>query len=223
MNDHPVPTRNEWEEKRQTLLDAALILFARHEFNAVSMRDIGQAGGLHMATLYHYFDNKAALYDAVCDNAFRKLTDLVMHALSQDNNPEDKLRRFARTITKFFLEEHAEVGILERELIFMKHNARKNAHFPEFMALPLMTLSDVVVELQPTVLALVPPHRIAEILWDIAWGVTRHLPAHVAVMNRKFSRKDWDAISEEIWVVMTRLLGIEYRTIKQKRARSPRP
>ncbi len=52
---------------REQILDLALKLWARNGVGNTSMRTLADACGLNVAALYHYFDSKAALLDAVID------------------------------------------------------------------------------------------------------------------------------------------------------------
>ncbi|WP_225830139.1 TetR/AcrR family transcriptional regulator [Streptomyces sp. NK08204] len=47
---------------RAALLDAARVLFGRHGYEAVTLRDIGERAGVDGSLVARYFGNKAALY-----------------------------------------------------------------------------------------------------------------------------------------------------------------
>jgi AcrR family transcriptional regulator len=51
---------------REAILDEAEARFAERGFDGTSMRDVASAVGLrNQASLYHYFQNKQAMYEAV--------------------------------------------------------------------------------------------------------------------------------------------------------------
>lgn len=52
---------------RERILACAVDLFARHGFEAMTMRQLGEAAGLDNSSLYRHFPSKAALVDAVLD------------------------------------------------------------------------------------------------------------------------------------------------------------
>lgn len=52
---------------RERILTEAVALFAVHGFDAVTMRQLGDAVGLDNSSLYRHFPSKAALVDAVLD------------------------------------------------------------------------------------------------------------------------------------------------------------
>ncbi len=59
---------------RAALLDAARGLFARHGYDAVTVRDIGEHAGVDAALIARYFGSKAALYRAAVDEDSRNVT-----------------------------------------------------------------------------------------------------------------------------------------------------
>ncbi len=52
-------------DNRQALLDRALDLFSRRGYDAVGVREVVEAVGVTKPTLYHYFDSKRGLLDAL--------------------------------------------------------------------------------------------------------------------------------------------------------------
>lgn len=61
---------------RDQILDVAERLFAEHGFAGVSTRDIVAGTDLkNQASLYHHFENKRALYEAVLERAMQQLIE----------------------------------------------------------------------------------------------------------------------------------------------------
>ncbi|MDW3181597.1 TetR/AcrR family transcriptional regulator [Roseobacter sp.] len=58
---------------RDTILDAAMTVFAEHGIHASSVSDIALAAGLAKGTLYLYFDSKEAMTTAIVDRHFAAL------------------------------------------------------------------------------------------------------------------------------------------------------
>jgi AcrR family transcriptional regulator len=56
------------ERQRSRILAAALDLIATHGVDGMTMRQLGAACGLNIATLYHYFGSKSDLLGAVIDD-----------------------------------------------------------------------------------------------------------------------------------------------------------
>jgi AcrR family transcriptional regulator len=59
------PVRQDGEQSRERLLQAALALFAQHGFSKTSTREIAEAAQTNVAAISYYFGDKAGLYRAV--------------------------------------------------------------------------------------------------------------------------------------------------------------
>jgi AcrR family transcriptional regulator len=53
--------------RRQQIIDAARICFARNGFHTTSMQDVIKEAGLSVGAVYRYFDSKEALIEAVAE------------------------------------------------------------------------------------------------------------------------------------------------------------
>ncbi len=81
------------EEKptRQAILDAAERRFAERGFSGVSVREIAAEVGLkNQASLYHYFRNKRALYEAVLARGVEELVRLVAGGVPATTREESR-------------------------------------------------------------------------------------------------------------------------------------
>jgi AcrR family transcriptional regulator len=52
------------QERRERIVQAAISLLERGEYDAIQMRDVAQAAGVALATIYRYFTSKEHLYAA---------------------------------------------------------------------------------------------------------------------------------------------------------------
>jgi len=89
-------------DKRRTILDAAVVVFARQGFHACRVSDIADEAGVAYGLVYHYFDSK----DEVLNTLFLERWD-VMLALIRDVDtrpipPRDKLHE----ITSFIVDSY---------------------------------------------------------------------------------------------------------------------
>jgi AcrR family transcriptional regulator len=55
------------EERRQQLLDTALVLFAQRGFENTSIKDLSEAAGVAQGLVYHYFPSKEAVLFAILE------------------------------------------------------------------------------------------------------------------------------------------------------------
>src|SRR5215472_15568128 len=58
---------------RQQLLASARALFAKHGYDAVSIRTLAEAAQVNPAMISYYFDNKQGLYEAMLADTFQPL------------------------------------------------------------------------------------------------------------------------------------------------------
>src|SRR5262245_12886111 len=61
------PKQSRGDRSRERILTRAIKLFADHGFDAMTVRQLGEAAGLDNSSLYRHFPSKTALIDAVLD------------------------------------------------------------------------------------------------------------------------------------------------------------
>ena len=66
----PGPTP-EFAEHRRRILDVATALFARNGYETTGMRELAAAVGMSPPAIYHYFESKEALMDALIEDSVR--------------------------------------------------------------------------------------------------------------------------------------------------------
>lgn len=67
-------------DNRQELLDQALDLFSQRGYDAVGVREVVEAVGVTKPTLYHYFDSKRGLLDALLRREGGAMLEQVLRA-----------------------------------------------------------------------------------------------------------------------------------------------
>ncbi|MEO1107894.1 MAG: TetR/AcrR family transcriptional regulator [Pseudomonadota bacterium] len=94
---------------------AALRLFARHGYAAVSMRQIAKEVGVQAGALYNYTPDKQSLLFHLMQNHMQDLLQAYAE-LDKTSDPQDALRRFVGFHIRFHLERPDEVFIAYMEL-----------------------------------------------------------------------------------------------------------
>lgn len=88
---------------RQDILDAARELFVKEGYENVSMRRVAEKIEYSPTTIYLYFEDKASLLYAICEETFGKLAKR-MEAISREgDDPIEALRRGCRAYVDFGL------------------------------------------------------------------------------------------------------------------------
>jgi AcrR family transcriptional regulator len=67
--------RNRGGDKRRALLDGALLVFSADGYSRASIDNIARAAGVSTRTLYNYFGDKAALFEAVIVDSAQRVAD----------------------------------------------------------------------------------------------------------------------------------------------------
>lgn len=91
------------DSSRQRLLDAAADLISADPDQNPSVREICARAGVQLPTLYHFFESKRGLIDAVTEAGFARLTAQIEDATSHD--PDDPFRSLETT-----WDEHVAFG-----------------------------------------------------------------------------------------------------------------
>lgn len=75
------PLNSDGRDTRQALLDAGLDVFAEKGFHGSSLKEIAAVVGVRDSAIYHYFDSKEALFDAIVAERPDRATDAERKAL----------------------------------------------------------------------------------------------------------------------------------------------
>jgi len=88
---------------RQVILDAARELFVKEGYENVSMRRIADKIEYSPTTIYLYFEDKASLLFAVCEETFAKLAKRMESITLKNEDPITTLKRGCRAYVEFGL------------------------------------------------------------------------------------------------------------------------
>jgi AcrR family transcriptional regulator len=83
------------------LLDAALVEFAAHGFEATSTRAIAARAGVHQPQINYHFASKDALWRAAVDHLFAQMADAMAASLDRPDEPRAWLRSMIRGFVRF--------------------------------------------------------------------------------------------------------------------------
>lgn len=91
------------EDKRRLLLDAAVSVFARKGFHASRVGDIAEEAGVAHGLLYHYFDSKDQLLEAVFHENWSVLVSRLASVEETDEPAAEQLRHVAAIVLRTWL------------------------------------------------------------------------------------------------------------------------
>ncbi|WP_245673574.1 TetR/AcrR family transcriptional regulator [Nocardia lijiangensis] len=81
------------ENTRQTLLDTGRRLFVERDYAKLSAEELVRAAGLTRGALYHHFDGKRGLFEAVFDELESQAAQRIRAATAAGSDPLDQAER----------------------------------------------------------------------------------------------------------------------------------
>ncbi|WP_334174294.1 HTH-type transcriptional regulator RutR [Pseudoxanthobacter sp.] len=81
--------------RRTVILDAGLVLFARHGLHGTKMEDIARQAGVSKTNLFYYFASKEAIYIALLQRLLEKWSD-PLGEIAADEDPQQALAAYIR-------------------------------------------------------------------------------------------------------------------------------
>lgn len=114
------------ENRREQIMDAALRVFARKGFAQATNKDIAREAEITPGLIYHYFDSKAALLQAILES---RAPVQVMRALAPDtfDLPPEKMLRLILRPTLRALEDKRFLELLRVYLPELLHNPQASS------------------------------------------------------------------------------------------------
>ena len=107
---------SETEGSEQQILQVARELFTQKGYANVSIRDICRGSRVTAPTLYYYFKNKEALFDAVVRQtvSMTAFTKLLRSECDKATEPDTRIRSFIRTYLTHFPRDLINTGLYLR-------------------------------------------------------------------------------------------------------------
>ena len=117
-------------DKRQNILDAAVLVFARQGFHSARVSDIADEAGVAYGLVYHYFPSK----DEVLNELFSVRWSLLLAAIDEidrsDASPRDKLAAVAGFIVDSYRYDPELMKVIIVE-VTRAANSFGRTHLPE--------------------------------------------------------------------------------------------
>ncbi|WP_156491650.1 TetR/AcrR family transcriptional regulator, partial [Oleiphilus sp. HI0123] len=99
------------------IFNVSIPLFAKQGFSGVSIRQVATAVGVSIATIYHHFPDKKALYLSSIEASFKDIAPKLEAALQPVGSEEEQLRRFIFQFTELMANDENLRLLLQRELL----------------------------------------------------------------------------------------------------------
>ncbi|HEY0194957.1 MAG TPA: TetR/AcrR family transcriptional regulator [Kofleriaceae bacterium] len=203
--------------KRERILSAAEVIFARHGFFAARVSEIAREAGVADGTIYLYFKSKDDLLICLFEHRMKQVNDRLRAAIAQ-RPPSEQLAAFIHAYLELIAEHGAAAEVLTIELRqsskFMKEY--ENQEFADF----LRTLGGIIADGQARgdLDATIPGYIAARMIWGIldelalAWILAKQPNPGAAPGARP---KKFDIVRAADWVVALVTNGLDNRTQKE--------
>jgi AcrR family transcriptional regulator len=90
----------DYEDKKQVILDKASNLIARKGFDVATMMDVAKACGTSKSHLYHYFPSKEDLLFAIVQEHITRQAKDLMQIVGQQLPAEERFKQFVESFVK---------------------------------------------------------------------------------------------------------------------------
>ncbi len=104
------------EDKRRLILDAAVRVFAEQGYEAARVGDIAREAGVAYGLVYHYFDSKEAVLEAVFGEAWERLLSALAQA-EHSGDAAEQLSLVIRIVLRTWRDDPDLVRLLVREVM----------------------------------------------------------------------------------------------------------
>ena len=106
-------TKEEAQETRLAILDAAELVFHEHGVSRTTLDEIAKAAGVTRGAVYWHFTNKAALFDALIERLLEPLDARLNDLQSGEGNPVNSLRELTLYFFDRLVKDPSYYRILE--------------------------------------------------------------------------------------------------------------
>ncbi len=105
--------RKKVEDKRQAILDAALVLFADQGFHGTSVPEIARKAGIAAGTIYRYFSGKDALVNVLYRHWRETAQSFILSDFPVAATPREQFGYYWQRLVKFALVNPKAIAFLD--------------------------------------------------------------------------------------------------------------
>jgi len=165
------PRADNYEQRRQAILDAAATLFARESFAGTSIASIAQLCGASKALLYHYYSSKEALLYDMLSAHCKMLEETARNAVNADQPAEIALQSLIRNLMNVYISSRDKHIVLLNDLGALP--MEQQAQIKELQRSVVLVIKNLLVqlrpELHPTEQTSLAMYLMGAINWTYTW------------------------------------------------------
>ena len=160
--------------RRNELLQLAGDLFAERGYNATTVRDIADEAGILSGSLYHHFDSKESMIDAILSGFVEHMLDRYEAVLGEGMRPAQAFEGLVRVSLEAMGDSRSAILIYQNEASFLTEQPRffylRDAH-RRFERIWTGVLKDGIAagEFRDSI----DPKLVYRLIRDTVWGAPR--------------------------------------------------
>ncbi|HEV3118627.1 MAG TPA: TetR/AcrR family transcriptional regulator [Gemmataceae bacterium] len=158
-----------WERRREEILDAAAVMFARHGYAGTDTQLLVDKLRVGKGTLYRYFRSKEELFLATVDRAMHIARRAVDDGIQNIEDPLDRIAQAIRIYLGFFAEHPDYVELFMQERAQFKDRKtptyfqHRNANVERWRAVYRSLIAEGRIRQMPV-------ERITDVMGDLVYG-----------------------------------------------------
>jgi AcrR family transcriptional regulator len=137
----------DYEDKRQAILDSAAVLFAQAGYANVKMMDIAKACRASKSMLYHYFTKKEDVLFEIMKEQIQSYLDATEEVAASSSPPDERLREFVTMWVRKSTQARARITVLMYEFKFLPR--RQRTMVSEVARRLIDRVSEIVAQVNP--------------------------------------------------------------------------
>jgi AcrR family transcriptional regulator len=115
----------DYEERREEIVEHAARLFAERGFHGASIADLAEACGTSKSLLYHYYESKEDILFDVMNSHVKALLDAAEDIAARRMDAAEKLKAITRRFMQLYLGAAARQRVLVNELRHLRESQRR--------------------------------------------------------------------------------------------------
>lgn len=129
---------------RESVLKAAIRVFAKYGLNGGSIEKISMAAKSHDRMIYYYFGNKEGLFIAVLEETYRRFNEAEAKVEIDADDPVGSLQRIIEFIVNYYHDHPEFVTILNSENLHRGKHVAKSRLAQEYSSTAISVFRDVL-------------------------------------------------------------------------------
>ncbi len=169
------PATSEASDTKKLILAAALSCFGRQGFDRTTNSEIAETAGVSPPTIYHYFDSKASLFQAVSNITHRRVFELVAAKIESADESKTRISSFVKAMSEIFEEEPDLAGFISNYAVEVRRNPEVLRLSPrELWTGPINYFSEIAVfgQKQEEIDANIDPEAVAGLVLCLMYGLS---------------------------------------------------